>query len=60
MPNILDSEGNAIHGTDFYQMMLLWALPLALRAQSLQQACSPGQLVDQVIRAASGKVHSND
>jgi hypothetical protein len=53
MPNLLDATGRAIHGTDFYQMMLLWALPLALRAQSLQEACAPGQFVDQVIRGAA-------
>ena len=55
MPNLLEATGRAIHGTDFYQMMMLWALPLALRAQSLHEACSPGQLVDQVIRAAADK-----
>ncbi|HXW14093.1 MAG TPA: GH116 family glycosyl hydrolase [Terriglobia bacterium] len=59
MPNILDSAGNAIHGTDFYQMMMLWALPLALRAQNLHEACSQGQLIDRVIRAASAKAHSD-
>ena len=59
MPNILDAAGHAIHGTDFYQMMMLWALPLALRGQSLHEACAPGQLIDQVIRAASAEEHSN-
>ena len=59
MPNILDAAGIAIHGTDFYQTMMLWALPLALRAQSLQEACCQGELIDQVIRAASAKAHSN-
>jgi uncharacterized protein (DUF608 family) len=59
MSNLLNAAGDAIHGTDFYQMMMLWSLPLALRAQSLHEACSPGQLIDQVIRAASAKVHSN-
>jgi len=30
LPNILDAEGQILHRADFYQMMILWALPLAM------------------------------
>jgi uncharacterized protein (DUF608 family) len=52
MPNILDAAGKAIHGTDFYQNMILWALPLAMQNLSIRDSCSQGQLVDRVVKAA--------
>lgn len=60
MPNILDASGKAVHGTDFYQMMILWALPLAIRRQSISDACSSGQIIDQITRAAGEKASSKD
>jgi uncharacterized protein (DUF608 family) len=59
MPNILDAAGNAVHGTDFYQMMILWALPLALNNQSIHEACFQGELIDQILRASETKAVSN-
>jgi uncharacterized protein (DUF608 family) len=53
LPNILDSSGRAIHGTDFYQNMVLWALPLSLARQSIHQACSEGSIVNRILQAAS-------
>jgi uncharacterized protein (DUF608 family) len=60
MPNILDAAGKAVHGTDFYQMMILWALPLAFRNQGISEACSQDQIIDQIIRAAGKEALSND
>lgn len=52
MPNLLDASGHVTHGTDFYQNMILWALPLAIASLSIHEACSPGRLIERVLRAA--------
>jgi non-lysosomal glucosylceramidase len=52
MPNILDAEGRVIHGKDFYQMAILWALPLAFGGESIHDACSSRGLVGQILAAA--------
>ncbi len=52
MPNILDAEGRVLHGNDFYQMMILWALPLALQGDSIAEACSPGGFIGRILAAA--------
>jgi hypothetical protein len=52
LPNILDAEGKILHGDDFYQMMILWSLPLALRGQGIREASIPGNLVSRIL--ASG------
>ena len=54
LPNILDVNGRAIHGDDFYQLMILWSLPLALEGQGIREACAPGSLVDRILAAAAG------
>jgi uncharacterized protein (DUF608 family) len=51
LPNILNAEGKIIHGTDFYQMMILWSLPLALNGQGIHEACSKGTLVDRILES---------
>jgi uncharacterized protein (DUF608 family) len=56
MPNILDASGKIIHGTDFYQDMILWALPLASARKSIHQACSAGLMVSRILDAASSSV----
>lgn len=54
MPNIVRGDtGARVFGTDYYQDMMLWALPLAMRGQDLKQGCAPGSLVDRVIRAGN-------
>ncbi|HZZ38145.1 MAG TPA: hypothetical protein VFE06_03365, partial [Acidobacteriaceae bacterium] len=53
MPNILDAEGKVLHGDDFYQMMILWSLPLALQGHGIHEASAPGNLVSRIL-AASG------
>lgn len=55
MPNILDgASGAVLHGTDFYQMMILWAMPLALLGQGIGEACASGSLIDRIVRAGRG------
>lgn len=54
MPNLLDATGRVQHGTDFYQDMILWGLPLALANLDIRQACSPGGLVDRIFKAGKG------
>ncbi|MBI2844086.1 MAG: hypothetical protein HYX78_11860 [Armatimonadetes bacterium] len=54
MPNTVTTDtGDATHGHDFDQMMVLWALPLAMVNQTLADAGAPGGLVDSVMKAAS-------
>ncbi len=54
MPNMIEpEEGKITHGTDFYQMMIQWGLPLAYRNQDISAACQEGGLVKQIIRAAA-------
>jgi uncharacterized protein (DUF608 family) len=55
MPNIVRGDtGERVYGTDYYQSMMLWALPAALKGQDIRQACLPGSLVEQVLRAGNG------
>lgn len=53
LPNLLDPQGLAIHGTDFYQNMILWALPLALQGADIAEACAPNQWIARILTAAS-------
>ncbi|HQO33539.1 MAG TPA: GH116 family glycosyl hydrolase [bacterium] len=57
MPNIMRGDvdtGERTFGNDYYQDMMIWALPAALERQDLSGPCKPGGLVDRVIRAAGG------
>lgn len=49
LPNILDADGTVLHGDDFYQMMMLWSLPLALRGHGIREATAPGNLVNRIL-----------
>ena len=54
MPNMIEpEEGKITHGTDFYQMMIQWGLPLAYRNQTLDEGCQADGLVDRILRAAA-------
>jgi hypothetical protein len=48
-------EGKRAFGTDYYQVMMLWALPAAIDRTDIKAACKEGSLVDQVIKAARGQ-----
>ena len=55
MPNIMRGDvdtGERTFGNDYYQDMMLWALPAALAGQTVEGPCKQGGLVDRVLRAA--------
>ena len=55
MPNMVRGDtGERTIGTDYYQVMMLWALPAALEGVDLAKFCAPGSLVDRVIKAGNG------
>jgi uncharacterized protein (DUF608 family) len=47
-------SGERKFGADYYQDMMLWAVPAALRSEDLKGPCKPGGLVDRIVRAAPG------
>jgi len=56
MPNIMRGDvdtGERTFGNDYYQDMMLWALPAALAGQTVDRPCRKGGLVDRVLRAAA-------
>ncbi len=52
MPNILAADGRVLHGDDFYQMMILWALPLACEGKAIAEASERGGFIDRILAAA--------
>jgi hypothetical protein len=56
LPNIVDGDtGRRRFGTDYYQNMMLWALPAALAGQTLADARSSGSLVRKVLEAGRSR-----
>jgi uncharacterized protein (DUF608 family) len=53
LPNILNRDGHVLHGVDFYQMMILWALPLALEGQDIAGSCATEGFVGRILTAAA-------
>ncbi len=52
LPNLVSGDdGRRLFGTDYYQNMMLWALPAALLEQDLADFCAANGLVAEVIRA---------
>jgi uncharacterized protein (DUF608 family) len=52
LPNIVRGDtGTRVFGTDYYQNMMLWAMPAALSGCDLAASCAPGGLVDRIIDA---------
>ncbi|MGA8529752.1 MAG: GH116 family glycosyl hydrolase [Acidobacteriaceae bacterium] len=52
MPNIVRGDtGERVYGTDYYQSMMLWALPAALGRTDIRGCCTQGSLVDRVLLA---------
>jgi uncharacterized protein (DUF608 family) len=45
------ATGKRISGYDYYQNLMLWALPAAVENVDLREACASGGLVDRVIKA---------
>jgi uncharacterized protein (DUF608 family) len=51
-PNMVRGDtGQRVFGTDYYQNMMLWALPAAVTGQDLAAFCALGSLVDRVLQA---------
>jgi uncharacterized protein (DUF608 family) len=52
LANIVRGDtGKRLFGTDYYQDMMLWALPAAIEGQDIRQSNAPGGLIDRVIKA---------
>ena len=52
-PNMVHGlTGERIFGTDYYQAMMLWALPAQLTGKDLTTLSAPGGLLDRMITAA--------
>ncbi|HWD18974.1 MAG TPA: GH116 family glycosyl hydrolase [Verrucomicrobiae bacterium] len=53
LPNQINPKTGAVtFGTDFYQMMIIWALPLAFSSEDIPTATRPGSLMDRILQAA--------
>lgn len=51
-PNVVSGDtGKRIYGSDYYQNMILWAVPPAINGQDLASFTKSGGLVDRVITA---------
>ena len=50
--------GERTFGTDYYQNLMLWAVPAALKGEDLTQLSNPGGLVDRILKAGSGEKSS--
>jgi non-lysosomal glucosylceramidase len=53
MPACLDADGDVRYGEDYYHNTMLWAVPAAIRGDSLREFCANGGLVDRIKTAAS-------
>jgi uncharacterized protein (DUF608 family) len=54
-PNMMyGDDGRKLFGTDYYQCMMLWALPAAIEGRDIARFTSKGGLTDRMIRAAAG------
>lgn len=54
MPNMVNADtGKVRFGTDYYQMMILWAVPAAIESKSIAQICAPGGFVDRILQAGT-------
>ncbi len=54
MPNYARGDldtGERGFGNDYYQLMMLWALPAALAGQDIAGPCQPGGLVQRIVAA---------
>jgi uncharacterized protein (DUF608 family) len=57
-PNVFrgdEDTGERTFGADYYQNMMLWALPAAFQGKDLASVARPGGLVHRVLRAGNGK-----
>jgi uncharacterized protein (DUF608 family) len=51
-PNVVSGDtGKRIYGSDYYQNMMLWAVPAAIDGHDIRKAVAEGTLIDRVLRA---------
>jgi uncharacterized protein (DUF608 family) len=56
MPNAIRGDtGERVFGTDYYQAMMLWAMPAALQGEDLCAHGREGGLVDRIVQAGNGR-----
>ena len=55
MPGGLAADGQHRWGLEYYHNTMLWTLPMAFLGHTLGSFCAPGELVDRVKRAGSGR-----
>ena len=55
---ILGNTGKVHWGSDYYQNLMLWALPAALQGGDIRQPCKQGGLVDRIIKAGGYEKNS--
>jgi len=48
--------GERIIGTEYYQNMALWSMPVAMEDKVLASFCKEGGLVHRVLKAAGGSL----
>ena len=54
-PNMMRGDnGERLFGTDYYQCMMLWALPASIQRKDIKEFAAKGGLVDRMIQAATG------
>jgi uncharacterized protein (DUF608 family) len=52
-PNVIRGDtGERTYGSDYYQNMMLWALPAAMLNKDIREACEAGGFVARVLEAA--------
>jgi uncharacterized protein (DUF608 family) len=55
-PNTVHADtGRRVFGTDYYQNMMLWALPAAITGQDIHTSCVTDGLIERVIQAGAVK-----
>ena len=55
---ILGNTGKTHWGSDYYQNLMLWALPAAMNGEDMRGPCTRGGLVDRIIRAGGCEKNS--
>jgi uncharacterized protein (DUF608 family) len=56
LPNLVSGDdGRRLFGTDYYQDMMLWALPAALYGQDIADFCAANGLAAEVMKAGFGE-----
>ena len=56
MPNMIRGDtGEVTFGKDYYQMLMIWSLPAAMKGKDMGAVTKPDGLVSRMIAAGMGK-----